>query len=195
MEEVEPFIVVAIQDHSSTSHHSLFFRRGQSIAVLAEDKENAYYKGQLQQNVGCFPSYFVQPAEGIVKCGYLTKRGAWVKSWKRRWFELNVDTQTLSYRANPGDTSLLGIIPVKDIKNVDLIRAEKIPDETRLAGSTSKFLAVELPQRTYYFQGDEEEETVKWMDILLKTLEGELSSSSSSRKNSSKRERRPTVPT
>ena len=104
---------------------ALQFKKGQIIAVLAEDHSEGNLKGRIslkpESGMGWFPNYFVRVLEGDaqpLKCGWLSKRGAKPKKLKIRWFQLEADSETLSYRVSPGERGALTEIGWHKVQSV-----------------------------------------------------------------------------
>lgn len=50
----------------------------------------------------------------IIREGYLWKRGSWIKSWKKRFFIIRRDINSLCYFASKDSMVLLGSIPMEN---------------------------------------------------------------------------------
>ncbi|XP_029183251.1 pleckstrin homology domain-containing family A member 1-like isoform X2 [Acropora millepora] len=90
----------------------------------------------------------------LLKEGYLTKKGAVVKSWKRRYFKL--DFLKLAYYDKPTDSD-----PIRVINCSDIVTA------TKSFGSDREHLfEVVTDGRTFYMQGDTAEEMNSWIEAI-----------------------------
>lgn len=90
----------------------------------------------------------------VIKEGYLTKKGAVVKSWKRRYFKL--DLLKLAYYDKPADSD-----PIRVINCSDIVTA------TKSFGSDREHLfEVVTDGRTFYMQGDTAEEMNSWIEEI-----------------------------
>lgn len=88
------------------------------------------------------------------KEGFLTKKGAIHKNWKRRWFVTN--RYTLQYYNQRGDK--------KPLKVLDLHLAEEaVKNET--CGKPNAFSLV-FPDRTFFLYADSKQEMQEWIDLL-----------------------------
>eukprot|EP01112_Ceratiomyxa_fruticulosa_P005266 TRINITY_DN15874_c0_g1_i1.p1 TRINITY_DN15874_c0_g1~~TRINITY_DN15874_c0_g1_i1.p1 ORF type:complete len:129 (-),score=34.64 TRINITY_DN15874_c0_g1_i1:139-525(-) len=93
----------------------------------------------------------------ITKQGYLTKEGANVMTWKRRWF--CIKKQDLFYSKTP-DSPPLGIIPLHLTTGV-------YESNYKL-----KELVFEIvtPVRTYYIEASSEKERSEWIAALREVV-------------------------
>jgi RAC serine/threonine-protein kinase len=100
----------------------------------------------------------------IEKDGYLTKEGANIKSWKRRYFMLK--NGVLSYHKSPKDVDL-GKIHMSDVSVVQNCDRKK----------KNFCFEIVTPSRIYYFQGDNDKDKESWMNALKlakQEIKGEL---------------------
>lgn len=89
-----------------------------------------------------------------IKEGYLTKKGAVVKNWKRRYFKL--DFVKLAYYDKPTDSDPIRVINCSDISTA-----------TKSFGSDREHLfEVVTEGRTFYMQGDTAEEMKAWIEAI-----------------------------
>ncbi|EAY12892.1 AGC family protein kinase [Trichomonas vaginalis G3] len=96
----------------------------------------------------------------VVKTGWLTKQGGFIKSWRKRWFVLL--GRTLYYYTEPGKKES-GRIFVDQATAV-----EKAPEVSRQPA----FKIVVPRQRTYYIVGDKQEEVDEWISTLQIAMKG-----------------------
>jgi len=94
------------------------------------------------------------------KKGYLTKKGAIVKSWRKRWFV--VENGQLSYYKAKGDTSPQGSISFKDFISVGQCRLFSV-----LLTTTLSSLLTSRSQEQLKKDGDDKRQHV----LSLVTLE------------------------
>eukprot|EP01094_Clydonella_sp_ATCC50884_P012976 TRINITY_DN2326_c0_g1_i4.p1 TRINITY_DN2326_c0_g1~~TRINITY_DN2326_c0_g1_i4.p1 ORF type:complete len:177 (-),score=54.07 TRINITY_DN2326_c0_g1_i4:299-829(-) len=86
--------------------------------------------------------------------GWLTKQGAFVRSWKRRWFVQR--GATISYFRNQGDSEPAGVI---DLESCQVHHATR---------KTGKRNALELvtADRNFYMYADSSEEMEQWIKSI-----------------------------
>eukprot|EP01105_Mastigella_eilhardi_P028705 TRINITY_DN963_c2_g1_i1.p1 TRINITY_DN963_c2_g1~~TRINITY_DN963_c2_g1_i1.p1 ORF type:complete len:821 (-),score=190.75 TRINITY_DN963_c2_g1_i1:33-2495(-) len=102
------------------------------------------------------PSKVAEKVKNVVHTGHLTKCGARVKNWKRRFFIMN-DVE-LAYYVDPNKiNSCKGRIPINTIRCVrmGLLKGKKVGQRG--------FMVV-TPKRTYSMFADDEAQTNLWMD-------------------------------
>ena len=100
------------------------------------------------------------------KEGYLTKQGAKVKNWKRRWFVL-YKTQ-LAYFDGPSGSARRerkGYILLKEV-----LPGSVHPVDETMFGKPNTF-QVETRERTFYLQGDTVDLMDDWLDSILRSIQ------------------------
>jgi hypothetical protein len=100
------------------------------------------------------------------KEGYLTKQGAKVKNWKRRWFVL-YKTQ-LAYFDGPSGSARRerkGYILLKEV-----LPGSVHPVDETMFGKPNTF-QVETRERTFYLQGDTVDLMDDWLDSILQSIQ------------------------
>ncbi|XP_078358276.1 pleckstrin homology domain-containing family A member 1-like [Oculina patagonica] len=91
-----------------------------------------------------------------IKEGYLTKKGAVVKNWKKRYFKL--DSLKLAYYEKNSDKDPIRVIFASEIVAV---RQNIGADNTR-----KHLFEVVTPSRRFLIQGETEEEMKSWVDAI-----------------------------
>lgn len=91
-----------------------------------------------------------------IKEGYLTKKGALVKNWKKRYFKL--DNLKLAYYEKETDKEPLKVIYTSDITAV---KTNLSVDNTR-----KHLFEVVTESRTFFIQGETEEEMQSWIQAI-----------------------------
>lgn len=89
------------------------------------------------------------------RCGYLTKQGGAVKSWKRRYFVLK--DNFLFYYKRPRDDSPTGVIQLEGCS------VEETPSEEL---DRKNCFTLRTPSRTWFFQADRQIEMDIWIDCI-----------------------------
>ena len=84
------------------------------------------------------------------KQGFLTKEGAIVKSWKKRWMVLRGDS--IMYSKNQSSTDLGTVLLTKDTKVVPSDYKKK-----------NNLFEIQTPKRTFYMQAESAEERDSWV--------------------------------
>lgn len=95
-----------------------------------------------------------------IKEGYLSKKGAVVKNWKKRYFKL--DTFRLAYYEKYNDKEPLKVINSYEVTDV---KASQSTDNNR-----EHMFEVVTPTRTFLIQGKTEEEMHSWIDAIKSAL-------------------------
>jgi copper chaperone CopZ len=93
----------------------------------------------------------------IVKEGYLTKLGGFVKNWRRRWFVLK--DNILCYYKTPNDNRPAGQIKIDENVKVQ-------PNDTM---QKEHCFEIQTDKRTYYMCADNVNEFQSWINALLRT--------------------------
>lgn len=107
-----------------------------------------------------------------IKEGYLVKKGALVKNWKRRYFRL--DFLKLAYYEKETDKD-----PIKVINSSDIITAKESPG----VENREHVFEVLTPSRTFLIQGSTAEEMHSWIDAICSAaLRGRSSSEPESKR-------------
>lgn len=91
-----------------------------------------------------------------IKEGYLTKKGAVVRNWKKRYFKL--DSLKLAYYEKDSDKDPLKVIFTSDITAV---KPNLSVDNTR-----KHLFEVVTESRTFFIQGETEEEMQSWIHAI-----------------------------
>ena len=89
------------------------------------------------------------------RCGYLTKQGGTVKSWKRRYFVLK--DNFLFYYKRPRDDSPTGVIQLEHCTVVETPSEES---------DRKNCFTLRTPSRTWFFQADRQIEMDIWIDCI-----------------------------
>lgn len=90
-------------------------------------------------------------------CGYLTKQGARVRSWKRRWFVLR--NLCLYYYKAPEDIRAIGLVPLPSYVVCEVEKADGIDKE-------HAFKVCHAGSRTYYFAAETKAIKDRWMEAI-----------------------------
>ncbi|XP_032222069.2 pleckstrin homology domain-containing family A member 1 isoform X4 [Nematostella vectensis] len=106
----------------------------------------------------------------VIKDGYLVKKGAVVKNWKKRYFKL--DLVKFSYYEKDTDRDPIRTIPTVDISEA---RVSKIVD----GGTKEHMFEVVTPHRTFYLQAYTDADMQSWIKALhsaIKSIRGRTAS-------------------
>ena len=111
----------------------------------------------------------------ILKAGYLSKRGAAVKSWKRRFFVLSSD-KTLSYYKKEGNAKVQGRISLENSSVSDPPASATKSNSFLLfsAESFSKNPKNTKRNRTFVIQAEKEKDKLEWMKAISRASGGTL---------------------
>lgn len=101
-------------------------------------------------------SELVDGGSAVVRSGFLTKQGALVKSWKRRYFVLN-QNGTMQYFRKEGDESPAGVIDVPG----------SVVEETPMPGGPSFCFSVTTARRRYVISAESPQVRNDWVNVLL----------------------------
>merc|ERR1711879_36762 len=93
--------------------------------------------------------------------GYLTKKGAKVKNWKRRWFVLKGDT--LYYYKTRTDLEQKGEIQINTSTSCTM---EGKKDDGKY------YFTIVTPKRKYKMFANSEETVNLWVQLITKLIEG-----------------------
>ncbi|KAJ5071551.1 non-specific serine/threonine protein kinase [Anaeramoeba ignava] len=95
----------------------------------------------------------------IIKQGFLVKKGAVWKTWKKRWFV--IQGKMMYYYKKEKDVTPLGAIPLSEKTTA------KIAENVKKANC----FEVDVPgKRTYYICGQSEDDRQKWIETILSTI-------------------------
>ena len=99
-------------------------------------------------------------ATPVVKSGWLTKQGGFIKTWRRRWFELK--GRTLYYYKDPSDK-------VKGVMAIDAAESiERAPE-----CSKQPAFKINIPkQRCFYIYGEDQDDVDDWIKVLENARKG-----------------------
>jgi len=99
-------------------------------------------------------------SETVVKRGWLTKQGNYVKSWKLRWFILREKSLSYYKSDKESDATPAGTIALQDAKTADAF------------AKTGKKHCFELqtPQRTFYLYAETAADAAEWMSAISKLV-------------------------
>jgi len=99
--------------------------------------------------------------------GWLTKRGAKFKTWKRRWFELDEGEKRLYYFQKKGmdREKHLGFITLDDATCANAVESEGKPDKKK------NLFQIVTPARTWYLITETEEERDAWLKTVHSILD------------------------
>eukprot|EP00051_Salpingoeca_urceolata_P015216 m.196330 g.196330 ORF g.196330 m.196330 type:complete len:382 (+) comp18323_c0_seq3:71-1216(+) len=148
-------LVYALFDADAASSPAQFRRRMSSVSAAAQQAA---------------PHEVIDDPLAI-KSGYLTKLGAHVKSWKRRWFVLSAMGKLLYYKAArtagssmapQGSVRLAEVTCVPDASGVGCQWPDGVPSD-RCFGVVSK-------NRTYCLYAETAEEAAEWRKALVDAL-------------------------
>eukprot|EP01086_Lenisia_limosa_P005751 TRINITY_DN2317_c0_g1_i1.p1 TRINITY_DN2317_c0_g1~~TRINITY_DN2317_c0_g1_i1.p1 ORF type:complete len:247 (-),score=43.27 TRINITY_DN2317_c0_g1_i1:14-754(-) len=98
--------------------------------------------------------------EDIVRCGYLTKQGGRIKSWKYRFFKAT--STMLCYYKNPKDERPAGVIPLDMVEDVSPVGKPQVRKKNCFQMQTST--------RCYFIFHDNKEGMESWINTLLKLV-------------------------
>ncbi|KAM9431865.1 uncharacterized protein phldb3 isoform 2-T2 [Clarias gariepinus] len=96
-------------------------------------------------------------------CGFLTKRGGRVKTWKRRWFLFDMDHRRLAYYTDQDEKKLKGVIYFQAIEEVYY-------DHLRTANTSprpSLTFCVKTYERLFFLVAPSAESMRIWMDVIV----------------------------
>eukprot|EP00055_Hartaetosiga_balthica_P008966 m.34620 g.34620 ORF g.34620 m.34620 type:complete len:1480 (+) comp6544_c0_seq1:29-4468(+) len=96
--------------------------------------------------------------------GSMTKIGNWNKSWKQRWFLLDLRRCTLEYLQNQNSAKVNGTISLVEVVDV-------VVPSTAEARADNTILVVTL-SRTYQFRAPNQEQLQSWFIVLSAIAEG-----------------------
>ncbi|EGD74581.1 myosin head [Salpingoeca rosetta] len=115
-------------------------------------------RGFLQAQVGAnaIPTRLVITQWGLQ--GHLTKLGSFMKTWRRRWFSLDLRRGKLAYFSDENSASELGSVALADICNV-------VVPQSLEAKSTNTFLVV-TGKRTFNLRADTPSAMLCWYHVI-----------------------------
>ena len=100
-------------------------------------------------------------ANPVIKNGWLTKQGGFIKTWRRRWFALK--DRTLFYFKKPTDVKAKGFISIDQAQSI-----ERAPE-----CSKQPAFKINVPkQRVFYIYADSEQDVEDWIKILDMARQG-----------------------
>jgi hypothetical protein len=107
--------------------------------------------------------------------GYLTKLGAKVKNWKRRWVVL--DNYVLTYYKSEDGRGACGTINLEEVKKIEDVSAPEKREalereEKNIVGKENLFVLY-TPNRVWFFIADNEKAKKEWISVIKEQL-GEL---------------------
>eukprot|EP01102_Stenamoeba_stenopodia_P016555 TRINITY_DN579_c0_g4_i2.p1 TRINITY_DN579_c0_g4~~TRINITY_DN579_c0_g4_i2.p1 ORF type:complete len:974 (-),score=323.13 TRINITY_DN579_c0_g4_i2:134-3055(-) len=100
------------------------------------------------------------------KTGFLTKKGAVIKNWKRRWFVIEYDK--LSYYKSKAEKIPQGSVLFKEVLSVGQCSQEQLRKEGD--GRLQNVLSLVTRSRVFFFQADTPEEMNEWIRVLNKII-------------------------
>ncbi|KZS94154.1 PH-domain-containing protein [Sistotremastrum niveocremeum HHB9708] len=104
--------------------------------------------------------------EGVIKAGYLWKKGERRKTWKKRWFVLR--PAHLAYYKDSAEYKLLRLLDLSEVHSVT-------PCSLKRHDNT---FGVVSPARTYYLQAENPREVQEWVAALNDVREALMSRTS-----------------
>ncbi|XP_031570154.1 pleckstrin homology domain-containing family A member 1-like isoform X2 [Actinia tenebrosa] len=99
------------------------------------------------------------PGIKTIKEGYMYKKGAVVRNWKKRYFRL--DRNKLGYYEKDTDKE-----PIRSIANIDIMFVRTCASNE---GNRENLFEVITPSRTFTIQADTQEEMESWVKEIQKT--------------------------
>jgi hypothetical protein len=108
----------------------------------------------------------------VVKAGWLTKKGAKVKNWKRRWFVLrsSCESDTLSYYSKEDDSSALGVIKLTSTSQVTRVASEAATKEYEFTITPMD----DSKKRTYCMHADSNHVMLEWIQVIQSAIAGQM---------------------
>nr|XP_039258097.1 myotubularin-related protein 5-like isoform X1 [Styela clava] len=100
--------------------------------------------------------------------GVLYKQGAYMKSWKQRYFVLDSTKHQLRQYESKLDVTCKSIFDLKEVISVCLIDSVSSPPKTV---EDKSFFEIKTAKRVYHFIAESNEAAVKWIDVLQNALE------------------------
>ncbi|KAK3597816.1 hypothetical protein CHS0354_029375 [Potamilus streckersoni] len=147
-----------VSHESSTSEISCDYADPPDGASSRSDSENSEPEQKLLKYAGD-----KNKCDMLDKCGYLSKLGGKVKTWKKRWFVLR-NGELLYYKSQH-----------------DVLRKPqgsiKLDEKTRINRSKEQLtFEITNSKRTYYLTADTHSETDRWVRVLQKVLKRQATS-------------------
>ncbi len=105
---------------------------------------------------------------GVVKSGWLTKRGEIRTNWKRRYFVLEA-SGFLKYYGSDLDTAVASAKNVIDMRNVSVITTGSNLNEWPHDAAPDRRIALVTKKRVFYFYSEAVSECRDWVAALNKT--------------------------
>ncbi|XP_053530883.1 pleckstrin homology-like domain family B member 3 isoform X2 [Ictalurus punctatus] len=96
-------------------------------------------------------------------CGFLTKRGGRVKTWRRRWFVFDMDHRRLAYYTDQEERKLKGVIYFQAVEEVyyDHLRTATTSPRPSLT------FCVKTYERLFFLVAPSAESMRIWMDVIV----------------------------
>ncbi|KAF4076229.1 hypothetical protein AMELA_G00227870 [Ameiurus melas] len=96
-------------------------------------------------------------------CGFLTKRGGRVKTWRRRWFVFDMDHRRLAYYTDQDERKLKGVIYFQAVEEVyyDHLRTATTSPRPSLT------FCVKTYERLFFLVAPSAESMRIWMDVIV----------------------------
>jgi len=105
---------------------------------------------------------------GIIKEGFLEKKGAIRHNWRKRWFELDSTQKFLCYYVKKGDTQAKGVIP--------LTNATCYAHVEKKGSVKPLFFNIRTETRDFLIRAESPEEKVEWVKLIkTQCIKGQLS--------------------
>jgi len=104
----------------------------------------------------------------ILHKGYLYKRGALLKAWKLRWFQLDTIKHQLVYYDSKEDQFVRAAIDLSEIRNVT--QPASLPPGAPKKADERCFFDVHTSKRTYSLCAETGQESLDWQEKIRSCL-------------------------
>ncbi|EIW84311.1 PH-domain-containing protein [Coniophora puteana RWD-64-598 SS2] len=126
-----------------------------------DDEEGGWHQGQ----VGISRATQGSTDEGVIKAGYLWKKGERRKTWKKRWFVLR--PAHIAYYKTSAEYQLLRLLDLSDVHSCTPVTLKKHNNTFGLVSVV----------RTFYLQAETAEEVHSWVQAISTAREALMATS------------------
>ncbi|KAJ8023558.1 Myotubularin-related protein 13 [Holothuria leucospilota] len=130
----------------------------------ASDKTEEEVPPEPEVHTGGYEDFHANIPDTISHQGYLSKRGARLRSWKQRWFVLDSQKHQLRYYETEHDSQMRGFIDLKEVESIQPVHI--LPGSNREVGAFD----MKTTKRVYNFLADTRTASDEWISKIQDCL-------------------------